>query len=168
MLVTFTGCNKTESYNKVADGSYIPVNDTFVPNGVVGISSNTKEEELAKNFVSFLFSEDVQSQHLSDGFPVNERVLDAWYQEPYAENLLAGAEVTDSDGVIKHIRLDPPSVEERQKCIENVRTLKKPVFHDQICFEMILNGAVEYLSGNKTLEQATLEISQNVNLYLSE
>ncbi len=146
-------------FTKRKDGRYIPINDTFMPNGMVAINKNTKNEELAKDFVTFLFNEEVQSKHLYDGFPMNEKALTAWGQEPFNK-----LEVTAAGSYI----FDALTVEEKQKVMEEVRTLTKPVFSDRICLDMLLDGSVEYLKGEKTLEQATAEISQKVNLYLSE
>ncbi len=154
-------------YSKMVDGSFIPVNDLFVPNGIIGINSDTKDEELAKDFVSYLFCEELQAIHIDDGFPLNNRALDAWSQEPASENFCNGS-VYNPDGTIKSIMLDPVSLEDTKKAIDIARNVTNPVFSDINCLEMIVSGTIEYLKGEKTLEQATAEISQKVNLYLSE
>ncbi len=72
------GLDQICNYPKMVDGSYISANDTFVPNGIIGINNNTKDVELAKDFVSYLFSEELQVQHLKDGFPINVKALTTW------------------------------------------------------------------------------------------
>lgn len=49
-----------------------------------------------------------------------------------------------------------------------LKTLDKPVYSDVSGRKMIIEGAVEYIKGEKSLEQAASEITQRVNLYLSE
>lgn len=154
-------------YAKMVDGSFIPVNSLFVPNGIIGINNNTKEKELAKDFVSYLFSKELQAEHINDGFPVNVRALDAWSKEPASENYCNGV-VYNTDGTEKTIMLDPVTLEDTKKAIDIARTVTNPVISDTNCFEMIVSGAIEYLKGEKTLELATDEISQKINLYLNE
>jgi ABC-type Fe3+ transport system substrate-binding protein len=161
--------NRVCTFKNMVDGRYVPLNDIFIPNGIVGINKNSKDTELAKDFVKYLFSEEVQLQHLGDGFPINDKALTAWSQEPYDKNpVLDGATTITKNGEEKLLTIEPATVEEKQQVIEEVRTLTNPVSIDTVCWDFILNGSIEYLKGEKTLEQATSEISQKVNLYLSE
>lgn len=159
----YTDLSRVCTYNKVVSGRYIPLNDIFIPDGTVGISKNAKDVELAKDFVKYLLSEEVQSLHLQDGFPVNDKALTAWSQEPYNKE-----EWVSMQGEEGTIHSKPATVEEKQRVIEELRTLSKPVVLDTVCWDILLKGTLEYLRGEKDLEQATSEISQKVNLYLSE
>ncbi len=156
------------TYAKLVEGQYSPMNDTFVPNGMVGISSNTKKPELAKDFVTYLFTEKEQAQHIDDGFPINASALATWELEPYNKNDYAVGGLLMPNGTEKFLTFDAVTVEQKRRVIEEVRNLTKPVTFDTPCWDMLLDGSVEYLKGEKTLEQATAEISQKVNLYLSE
>ncbi len=160
----YTDLSRICTYNKMVNGKYIPLNDIFIPDGTVGISKNAKDVELAKDFVKYLFSEEVQSQHLHDGFPVNNKALTVWSQEPYNKDEWEG--ILDDKNRILNSK--PATVEEKQKVIEEVRTLTKPVVVDMICWDILLKGTLEYLKGEKTVEQASSDISQKINLYMIE
>lgn len=149
-------------------GTYYSINDTFVPNGLIGINKITNDSELAKDFVLFLFNQEIQSMHLNDGLPVNEKALESWIQEPLPMNFYYGYCVEDKDGNKLPFVINPATMEEKQRVGEEVRTLTKPVYSDFIGMDMITSGAVEYLKGEKTLEQAVSDICQKVNLYLNE
>lgn len=165
----FWEMQQVNTYAKLVDGMYIPMKDNFIPNGMVGINSNTKNTDLAKDFIKYLFSMDIQSQHLNDGFPIINPALTDWYQEPYSKDSWAISAVLEPDGVTKKsLYFDPPTVEQKQRVIDEAKILTKPVSFDTPCWDMLTNGIVEYLRGEKTLEQATADISQKVNLYLSE
>ncbi len=170
--VTFVGdwydFDRTISTINMANGFYCSMNGTFVPNGLVGINKTTEESKLAKDFVSFLFSPIIQSIHLNDGLPTNDKALENWIQEPDPGELWRSYGTQDVDGNDIMIQIVAATSEEKQRVGEEVRSLTKPVYSDFVGMDMITSGAVEYLKGEKTLEQAVSDISQKVNLYLSE
>lgn len=147
------------------NGLYTPINNSFIPNGIIGINQKANEPELAKEFISLIFSESVQSLHLSDGFPVNEKALNSWVKigEPFG-----GTGFIDNNGQFQYIPFDRLSLEDTQNLVDKIKALTNPVYSDANGKEIIIEGAVEYLSGSKTLEQAVSDIMQKANLYFSE
>lgn len=147
------------------NGLYTPINHSFIPNGIIGINQKANEPELAKEFISLMYSESVQSLHLSDGFPVNEKALNSWVKvgEPYG-----GTGFMDKNGEFQFFPFDRLALEDMQNLVDDIKTLTNPVYSDASGKEIIIEGAVEYLSGNKTLEQTVSDIMQKANLYFSE
>ncbi|MDD5935151.1 MAG: ABC transporter substrate-binding protein [Clostridiales bacterium] len=154
--------------NYCCKGEYAPINNTFVSNGLVGINKATKEPEIAKEFVSFLFSEKIQTLHLNDGFPVNEKALTTWITTPEDEDSTIGLSACGYSGKEVEVEINAISVEDKKKGINQIYTLKRPVYDDYIGMDMILQGTVEYLKGEKTLEEAVSKVVEKVNLYLKE
>ena len=68
MMVPYTVMRQKSLTPETIRGFYQPV-------GVVGINQNTAQMEMAREFVAYLLSQEVQSAQLDDGFPVLESAL---------------------------------------------------------------------------------------------
>ena len=87
--------------------SYQAINQMFIPNGLVGLNSKSKESEIAQRFISFLFKSDVQDSNVYDGFPVNSASLDKWFAKeddieiPWEKVIKIGVDVliVDASGI---------------------------------------------------------------------
>lgn len=154
--------------NYCSKGLYAPMNESFVPNGMIGINKMTEQPELAKEFVSYLFCEEMQSLHLNDGFPVNEKALSSWMNTPEYDDSICSFKAQNSEGKEMEATFGPITVEEKQKAADMLKTLTRPVYTDFIAMDMILTGAEEYLAGEKSLDEAVSQINEKVNLYLGE
>jgi hypothetical protein len=147
------------------NGTFGPINDTFYPNGIVGINQQTKEPELARDFASSLFEETLHSLDLYDGFPVNENALNNWVKPGpprYAETYWT------QEFVMEEIPFHGLTNDDMRNVVTMVKSLTRPAYTDDSGCTMIVEGAVAYLKGEKTLEQAVDEISRKINLYQSE
>ncbi len=146
-------------------GTFGPINGTFYPNGIVGINQKTKEPELARDFVSSLFAETMQSLDLWDGFPVIENVLNNWMKPDYTRS---ADSYWTQDFVMEEIPFQGLTEDNIRNIVTMVKSLTRPAYTDENGCTMIVEGAVSYLKGEITLEQAVDEISQKVNLYQIE
>ncbi|MDD5934522.1 MAG: ABC transporter substrate-binding protein [Clostridiales bacterium] len=150
----------------LANASYQPINRTFVPNGLVGINQSTKDPELAKDFVNFLFDESIQNIDAMDGFPVNENSLNSWIRPGVKKS--GRGYYTSENGESVPFEYEQVTTEDMRKVIDAVKTLDRPMYDDVDGKKIIIELAVEYLKGDKTLDQVADEITQKYNLYLSE
>lgn len=75
-----------EACAKDVNGVYQSVNDTFIPNDIVGINKASKDMDLSKDFVKSLYEEETQEKHINDGFPMNAKVLEQWMTEEEDED----------------------------------------------------------------------------------
>lgn len=147
------------------------VENTYVPNLILGVSSKSKEQEAAKQFVSYFLSEEAQSTECYAGFPVNLAVLDSdTYWSRNAEGRSSGMTVKGADGEMINILLESSTPTQEQ--VDAFRNLLKeattPVSYNYQIISVIREEGTSYLNGEKTLEQAVENVSQRMDLYLAE
>ncbi len=147
---------------KAWKGSYKAINNTYRANSLVGINRAGTHKELAKEFVQLLFSKEIQSLVLSDGFPINKAALEGWIQEDH-DNI--GNSIIDKDDKLFG---GYPVKEDRKKIYENISTLKQPMVNDTTVVNMILDEVERFLKGDITEKQATDNVLSRINRYLSE
>lgn len=169
LSTTFAGNNR-EILNLIGimsliDGTYEPINQIFVPSSLVGITQSTKNPDLAKEFVTMLFSDGVQHVDLWDGFPVNEESLNSWVKDGDSIGLYSWSA---ENGEQHSYRFDRVTAENMQSIVDMLKTLEQPIYDDVNGRDIIITGAFEYLKGDKTLEQAVDEIAQKFSIYVSE
>lgn len=139
------------------------IGQKFIPKGLVGLNNASKEMDIAKQFISFLFTSKVQDTNLYDGFPVNAASLQKWFDEDNQDIMLG---VSDQEG--RELTAVWPTKEEREAFLKAVLETKKPIETNQILSNMILESAIPYLSGEAGIDQVTSEIKAKVNTYLAE
>jgi ABC-type glycerol-3-phosphate transport system substrate-binding protein len=147
-------------------GAYYPVNNSYVPNGIIGINKASKETELAKDFIQYLFSEENQLVHVGDGFPVNTTAFDSWIDEN--DDVSMYISVPDEKGNIIGIQTENLTPEQTQGISTTIKQLTKPVNNNAYLIDMIVEEALPYFTGEKDLDTVCQNIMNKVNLYLSE
>lgn len=143
-------------------GEFRAINNSFKANGLIGINSAGNQKELAKEFIQLLFSKEIQSLDLLDGFPVNQIAMEEWIQldkEGY------GFSVGDGEYTIEATY---PKEKPRKDIFESICAADKPMVNDLTMMDMILDEAEQYLRGDITAEQAAKNAVASINLYLSE
>lgn len=116
----------------------------YTPRQAVGITSASKQQELALQFVNLLLSQTVQDVYLYDGFPVNSRSLDK-----LVENAIKNKE---------------NSTKFREMCGQ----LNTPIFVDQVVREAVQSQMKGLLDGTLTAESAAAAVMEKIELYLKE
>lgn len=143
----------------------------YDPNGIVGINKNSEQQELAREFVKYLFSEEVQSAQLDDGFPVLVSALDQQKQEAessYAQSFsMVSSWSIEGENEIE-IEAGYPTVEEVEHLIEQCKALTKSSEQDQIIWNIYRTEADQYLGGSMDAETAAKNVAQKVDTYLAE
>jgi hypothetical protein len=152
------------------EGGYHLVNNSYIPNGIIGINKASKETELAKDFIQYLFSEENQYVRVGDGFPMNTNAFDAWFsEEPITNKGLSGsASIGDDDGNTWQVVVECPTVEQSQALSTMVKQLTTPVNNNIYVMDMIVEEALPYLAGEKDIDTVCGNIINKVNLYLGE
>lgn len=142
--------------------SYGSYGERFLPRGLVGLNSTSKEADIAKEFIKSLFAEEVQNSNLYDGFPVNSASVAKWFAEDNQEIILGyGGE----DG---ELSASWPSKEERDGYLKVVLEVKHPIQSNEILYNMIVDNALPYLKGDQDINQAVTAVKSKVNTYLAE
>lgn len=143
--------------------SYTSLDGRFIPSAVVGMNSKSKDIETTKDFIKFLFSEEMQQQKLGDGFPVLEQSLEMWFNQESIDGLMG---TWDEDG--NTISGNAPNQQEKQELFTIIKNANTPVQKNETLNQLIANLAIPYLEGEKQIDQVVSEISQKVMIYLSE
>lgn len=148
--------------NKKLD--YGTINDSFLPNGIIGLNKGSKEQDIAKQFIQFLYSDDVQSANLNDGFPVNSKAMQEWIQQ---ENKGYCVALSDHEGNM--VSGEWPTIEEREDLFEKLfKSVKRPIEINRVLDSMIIEESLPFFMGEKEVEQVASSLKTKVNTYLSE
>ncbi len=137
------------------------INNTFGTNTIVGINSAGDQKELAREFVQFLFSTDIQSTEMEDGFPIRIEALKKLMSKSVDPIGWGGR-----NGY--YFQANPPSPEFRDNMYNEICELSKPIVNDMTMINMILDEAEAYLRGDITADQAAQNTVSTINTYLSE
>lgn len=131
------------------------LNGIFYPELMVGINKNTKNQEMAKDFIKVLYSSDIQDQDLSDGFGLLETAimnLESIERETRME-------ITDYDGSTI-LSASWPTKEKRSKIINFIKSLRTPADIDPNIMSIITEYSQSYFDGSQGLK-ATIDLIMN-------
>lgn len=143
---------KIEFQYKKVDKSYC-----FIPQGVVSVNAKGRNKEAAEKLVKYLFSEEGQMALLAQDFiPINMAVL---------ENSLDEGHQYDING---EVTIFPWSNYGKEKFIKIMKSTNTPLTGDSHLMEIIMGGAMEYLNGESSLEDATYNTMNKLELYMKE
>lgn len=133
------------------------INNQFTPKGIVSINVASKKQDIAKEFIRVLLSEQVQKTNTSDGFPVNQKVLEEFQKEK--DDCLFTA---DSFEAVQ------PSEDKRQEIVGIVKSVKTPTIMDETLQNLFVDEVNDYLQDRIDLETAIEKIMSKINVYLNE
>ena len=145
--------------------------NVYIPSGITGIASGSKETELAKEFVKELLSTDVQSKDAGDGLPVNKDAFLSWTEKTNSDDYTMGmVEVGGgSDGEVYSVDYSSwPTDEQWQELLTIIEGRKKPCLTDEVVLDAVESVGESILTGEKTIEGGVSEIAQKINLYFKE
>lgn len=143
------------------------VHGLYLPKGMVGVNNSSNKKELAQEFLKLLFSEEIQSLDLNDGFPVNEKALSAWSQREATEDG-AGIAIAAGDDDEGMFSASEPSGEQLAPFIQLLKEADTPVLIDDVILEVMVDEGIAYCNGEKSLEDAASNILSKSKTYLAE
>lgn len=156
-------CNQDLSYQAVSEGVFSAL--------IAGISSESQNMEIAREFLDFALGEEEQKIFIDDGLypnimglPVNRAVFVGLVDNPSKELMEEYGRGYEERGEV----FEWPNKEAFAKLEEVIETCKIPAMEDNIVIDMVRKEAVPYLSGEENLETAAAEIAQSLELYLLE
>lgn len=140
--------------------------NVFQPRRIMGILTTAEHPQAAEAFLSFMLSDEMQSNALSMGFPVNKVTFDRQIQEEgYSDSVLT---VSDFNGNDFRCDAQWPSAEQRQQLKGWVDNLTTPANTNRTIRKMVMAQMSDCCNGVITPEQAAEAALQSLNLYLSE
>lgn len=139
------------------NGTYTSINNEFTPYEMVSINNSSSNKELAKEFLSSLLGESVQSVAVGDGFPVNLNALNDFG-------------MAEDDYVICYDDLEftQPSKETMQYIIDLFKSATTPVYLDEELLSMVRKEAESFLTDKTDAESTADKIIAKTMTYLSE
>ncbi len=145
--------------------------NVFVPCLVMGVSSQSAEQEGAKEFVRFLFSQSAQAENQSGGFPVNRAgMAEELGAAPTEAVSGTGFTYRKEDGTMVDVSYDVMGLsdEEKENFLNIVESLDTPALTDGVVEDLVTTQTAECLAGHLSVEDAVHAIEQKMNLYLQE
>lgn len=142
------------------------VANVFLPRRIMGILTTAQHPQAAETFLSFMLSDEVQSETLSTGFPVNKVTFDREIKKEGSSDSTFGT--SDADGNYINYSAQWPNAEQRQQLKSWVDNLTTPANTNRIIRQMVMDQMCDCCNGVITPEQAAENAMRSLNLYLSE
>lgn len=139
--------------------------NTFIPNTILGINSQSRQTELAKSFVQFSLSENVLQYNFKNGLPVSVKAMDLNAHIPDDEENPRYSFYGSDDGSL-NVMYPKPAYNEKMK--KFYASLDNPYFANDTVLTMILEETAKYFSGDVSLDSTMALLENKINTYLSE
>ncbi len=145
-------------------GEIVGNNGIFFPNGLLGVNKLSQKKEIARLFVEFIFSYDIQKRHvLNEGYPIFLKILDEYSEWDFSDSSYSSGA---PDGT--RVSLREFTQEESARMVQIVKEVNTPFSIDYSIWEIIRTVGEDYLKGNKDLDKSVEEIASRIQLYLYE
>ena len=149
-------------------GDFTAFENAFVPYIEMGISAQSEYQDVAKDFLAFCLSEEVQGRDYYSGYPVNALSLEMLGTQTDNSNLSAVTDIEVGDGMSEMFYIDPVSLEKAQELIKLCKGLDHPVKEDSKIREVLIENLLPYFQGNQSLEDTIDKIENGLRMYLAE
>lgn len=147
---------------KYKNGEIVGNNGVFFPSAMLGVNSMSKKKDLAYLFFQFAISNEVQKRHMFfSGYPIDVKVLDKFANTDLSHIVVAGGNNGELD-------FSYFTKEESAQMIGIAKNVSTPFTVNASVWQIIENESVEYLKGEKGLEECVDVIASRVQLYLYE
>lgn len=147
------------------------IRNLYRPVGVMAVNQNSGQKETAEEFMKYLFSEEVQSTPMDDGFPVLKSALDSRADEAdslYIKTNGMGGLLKTEDGDIEIMAIGILTRDDITQLIDLSQTLTEPLKQDRIIWGIYQENAEKYLEGSIDAHEAARKIAQKADTYLAE
>lgn len=140
----------------------------FEPIGLVGVSINSKQTEIAEAIIRQALSSEVQSIDTKDGLPVNKTALRAWFDTKKHENIAFALTGSDANGISREMEITWADEAVINKFISLCEQAETPMTIDQDIIQIIINESEDYFEGKSSLDDVVDIIKRKTELYLVE
>lgn len=169
--ITATSIERAEGF-----GNYkaVPMqgqcSEVFKPNTLLAISAASGQPDMAKEFMNFFLSEQVQSNYAA--FPVNQGAFDIQFtpEEGYVseDGGYTYLSMSDKNGMRMSYVGYWPTDEQLAAFKDQLASLKTAYIPDSMLEDAVFEQGVAYIQGDLSLEQALNEIDKKVSIYMAE
>ncbi len=154
--------------NKIDSLEWDVFGNSLIAQGRVGINSQTKNKEIAEEFIKFLFEEKVQSADVYDGFPANLKVLEKKAQQEPDPNMYWGFSIQDENGVVAELEGESPSKEVCWQVVDKIKQTDRLSDNLDTLHNLIFDEITPLLEGEKDIPKTVEAVKQKVNTYMAE
>lgn len=141
--------------------------NTFVPYVEMAISSKSEYQDIAKDFLAFCLSEEVQGKDYYTGFPVNAGCLET-QAEIDRTDYAAETTIEIGEGAEELFQIGAYPAETAQKLVALCKGLDRPIKEDAKIREVLIETLPPYLQGVQSLEETLDKIEGGLKMYLAE
>lgn len=138
----------------------------FIPKGIMGVNSASKDMETTLDFYKSLYSEKLQEADVMEGFPVNKTVFAKLAKGKNITESYIGSSDRNGKEISYHLTI--PTDEEMKRLLELAEGLTTPALMDNTIQVTVETFGEKVLSGEISLDEGVKAIIQKVDLYLQE
>lgn len=144
------------------------VKNGFLPKGMIGISSGSKDKELVLSFFHFLYGRELQDIEMSTGFPINQASFETLKENPRSDGNNISIGSSGPDGSYFSLDIKWCSPEDFAKIKQIVETSSNVCTGDTTIEEVVYEVGQKALDGSMSVEEVVKEIVKKVAIYLAE
>lgn len=148
-------------------GEFTAFENTFTPYVEMGVSSKSQYQDIAKDFIAFCLSEQVQGQDYYIGYPINAACLETLAQADRSE-YAAETMIEIGEGATEVFQIGAYPMETAQKLVELCKGLDRPRKEDAKIREVLIETLPQYLQGSQSLDETLDKIDGGLRMYLAE
>jgi ABC-type glycerol-3-phosphate transport system substrate-binding protein len=149
------------------DGSYTLFENSFIPSCELGVNKASSKQELSKEFLSLVLSEEIQKNDFYDGYPVNKQAL-ILSSEVDLSNYTSYSAIENEDGSYSDITFGPLTTKQMEDLINYCSQVSnKAVIDDQI-ITALKEETKDFFLGTLSAEETADRIIEKTSVYLSE
>lgn len=163
----FMDCMFPMSMVDYIKGDFTAFENRFLPSLQTGICTKSQYQEVAKDFLLFALSEEVQNKDYYDGFPVNKASLDKHANADRTTYTAATMIITD-DGSPIEFSSTAYSQDIARRLAALCQGLDKPIKEDAKIREVLIDCLGAYLDGTASKEDTVQKIEDGLKMYLAE
>ena len=151
---------------ELLNANVVSVENAFYPKMVIGINSRSEHVEIAKDFLRFALSEELQRVDTYEGFPVNAKALET---QAAADCSMAEAYTTyDIDGSTAEFAIKAYSEETANHLMELCKAATLCLKEDTQIETSLTESLQAYLNGQASVEEAMDAVEGSLKMYLAE
>lgn len=141
------------------------VNDILcIPTMTLGVINQKDKKEIAKDFIAFALSEEVQNEIIYSGLSVNKATMTQRLKNMSDEEIVIETEL-GTTRELHFSELEQDEINSWLKIFENAKCVS---MLDYKIFQFVMEQADGIVKNELTVEEATQEACRKINLYLNE
>ena len=141
-------------------------NKSIIPREKIGISSKSKKQKIAKEFLKALFSSEYQKSNPLKSLPIDKELLKETLQDK--DSLGGSIQYSNEIGEDFEIELSPLTDEEVNSFIQLVESFDSDNEADVKIIDESIDEMTAYVTGKKNIDETLSAIDKKLLVYLSE